>query len=378
MSRISGMDDLQSFSKIKGALFPWGQALSKTKNKLQFAQNTVVRSRWMNHGLMVLIVTASSFSGLTAQAISGNTPISRSNNNVLASETSDVFSIASIAVASGSLVAEDAIKLASEKANEISIPTTDGDFLSKKVIISTEGTAMRDTQNYVVQGGDTLAAIAEKFGITPQTIKWANQIEDETAIKQGQFLAILPVSGVVHTVKNGDTLAAIASKYQADQAQLVSFNNLENRSIAEGMQIIVPGGKIEGTSKPQSTIKATSPTQPKPQPTKAPALASFFGNSYSYGYCTWYVASRIKIPSNWGNGGNWAANAAAQGYKVDGNPTPGSIWSIWNGNWAGHSGIVEDVDLANGRMLVSDMNGPAGWGRVATYWTSIKGSFIHL
>ena len=59
--------------------------------------------------------------------------------------------------------------------------------------------------DYKVESGDTLSSIAQKFDISPDTIKWANDLTNANQIKPGQILKILPVTGVSHIVKSGDT-----------------------------------------------------------------------------------------------------------------------------------------------------------------------------
>lgn len=97
---------------------------------------------------------------------------------------------------------------------------------------------------YTVQGGDTLGGIAEMFGVSTNTIVWANNLKSKT-LKVGQELVILPITGVKHTVKSGDTLESIAKKYKAELDDVLSYNNLDKSSkIAIGDVIIIPDGVI--------------------------------------------------------------------------------------------------------------------------------------
>jgi hypothetical protein len=66
---------------------------------------------------------------------------------------------------------------------------------------------------YEVQPGDTVSTIADKFGISQDSVLWANDMEKSSTLKVGQVLRILPVTGVVHTVKKGETIYSIAKKY---------------------------------------------------------------------------------------------------------------------------------------------------------------------
>jgi murein DD-endopeptidase MepM/ murein hydrolase activator NlpD len=110
---------------------------------------------------------------------------------------------------------------------------------------------------YVVKQGDTLSTIAKMFGVSVNTVLWSNNLTVKDAIKPGQSLVILPVSGISHTVKKGDTLSTIASSYKADLAEIRNFNGLSEESIISiGDVIIVPDGEPRNIS--SGTIKVVS------------------------------------------------------------------------------------------------------------------------
>jgi murein DD-endopeptidase MepM/ murein hydrolase activator NlpD len=115
---------------------------------------------------------------------------------------------------------------------------------------------------YVVRQGDTLSEIAQLFGVTPNTIKWANDIPPSGTVRVGQVLTILPVTGVKYTVKSGDTLASVAKKYGADATEIANFNGIEG-SLAVGTQIIIPDGEAPVPAVKKSTsstaVAASSP-----------------------------------------------------------------------------------------------------------------------
>lgn len=111
---------------------------------------------------------------------------------------------------------------------------------------------------YVVRKGDTLSAIAKMFGVSANTILWANDIPKGGSVRVGQKLVILPVSGVQHTVKKGETVAKIAALYKADAEEIQGVNNLEDGdSLTIGDMIIIPNGvELEAPSvNPIKTIK---------------------------------------------------------------------------------------------------------------------------
>jgi len=95
---------------------------------------------------------------------------------------------------------------------------------------------------YSVQSGDTISSIARRFGVTVNTILWANNLGAYSLIRIGDRLAILPESGVLYTVKKGDTLARIAQTYDIEIDKITSSNNLGN-TISVGQKLILPGAK---------------------------------------------------------------------------------------------------------------------------------------
>jgi len=122
------------------------------------------------------------------------------------------------------------------------------------------------TIDYVVQDGDTTSSIAQKFDISVDTIRWQNDLKSKDAIKLGQTLQILPVTGVSHKVVKGDTVYSIAKKYDADAQAIVNFPfntfvNDETFELAVGQTIIVPEGvkKDEIPWSPVARVKQSTP-----------------------------------------------------------------------------------------------------------------------
>lgn len=98
---------------------------------------------------------------------------------------------------------------------------------------------------YVVREGDTLSEIGQMFGVSVNTIMWANDLTRATAIQEGQMLMILPITGVQHTVVKGDTVQSIAKKYRGDLEEITQFNDLDPAAaLAIGTVIIIPDGEI--------------------------------------------------------------------------------------------------------------------------------------
>ncbi|MEX0934058.1 MAG: peptidoglycan DD-metalloendopeptidase family protein [Candidatus Paceibacterota bacterium] len=98
---------------------------------------------------------------------------------------------------------------------------------------------------YIVRDGDSLSQIAKMFGVSTNTIIWANDISRGDLIREGQTLVILPLSGIKHTVEKGDTLNGIVKKYKGDIQEILDFNDLtEDVTLAVGDEIIIPDGEL--------------------------------------------------------------------------------------------------------------------------------------
>jgi murein DD-endopeptidase MepM/ murein hydrolase activator NlpD len=114
-----------------------------------------------------------------------------------------------------------------------------------------------------VQDGETLSSIADRYGLTMNTLLWENDLTEKSTLKAGQELRILPVDGVRHKVVKGETIYTVAKKYGLDdsEAQVIvdypfnEFLNDETFELAIGQQLVVPGGEIQKA--------ATPPRQPK-------------------------------------------------------------------------------------------------------------------
>ncbi len=274
------------------------------------------------------------------------------------------------------LVAGDASKTATTKSEQVALLTSDDSALAKRQVVSTAGNATRDIQSYAVQPGDTLSGIASKFNITTSTLKWANNLDDADMVKPGESLTILPVSGVLYTVGAADTADSLASAYNANAAQILSFNNAEVKGLQPGMKIIIPDGVKQDAPKAAPAARTTVRTAIARTDGSTPQLTRFAsaGNGYAYGYCTYYVAGRRSIPSNWGNANQWYYNAQASGFKVGSTPVPGAI--AWTGaGYYGHVAYVESV--SGGNVTVSEMNFNGGWNRV-TSRTAPASSFKYI
>ncbi len=100
---------------------------------------------------------------------------------------------------------------------------------------------------YRVADGDTVSSIAQKFGVTIDTIMWENNLKSVDSIKVKQLLKILPVTGVRYKVKRGETIYNIAKAHQVNPQNIIdypfnTFSNDETFALSAGQELMIPDG----------------------------------------------------------------------------------------------------------------------------------------
>lgn len=112
---------------------------------------------------------------------------------------------------------------------------------------------------YIAQSGDTLSTIAGQFGISLNTLLWANDLSVRSVLKPGAELTILPTSGVKHIVESGDTLSSISKEYSVEEDEIVKYNKLASANdLVVGEGLIVPNGEIAAPAPSRTTPSVTS------------------------------------------------------------------------------------------------------------------------
>lgn len=178
-------------------------------------------------------------------------------------------------------------------------------------LISREGLMI-----YKIQEGDNLSTIAAKFGISLNTILWANNGLKTSFIKPGQELVILPVSGVIHEVQEGETIDSIAALYSVDVGLIQKFNkNLSSTTL------IIPGAKPK-----RSLAQAAS--------LNLPAMSGYFAiptRGWNWGRLHSYNAVDIA------NACGTPVYAAAEGLVTQ-------VESGWNGGYGNYLIIEHPIN----------------------------------
>ena len=138
-----------------------------------------------------------------------------------------------------------------------------------------------DVSTYVVQPGDNLFMIAEKYGLRPETVLWGNYEvlrDNPQFLRPGQELTILPTDGVYYQWARGDNLSSIASFFRVAPDVIINYPGnrvfsdltaITPPEIAAGTWLIIPGGERD--------LKDWGP----PAITrKNPAAAAYYGAGY--------------------------------------------------------------------------------------------------
>lgn len=136
-----------------------------------------------------------------------------------------------------------------------------------------------EVTTYVVQPGDNLFDIADKFSLKPETVLWGNYevLQDNPQfLRPEQELNILPVDGVYYQWSDSDNLGAVADFFKVESEAILEWTgnrlNLFEGSdpqIAEGTWLIIPGGRRELRDWGPPAITRSNP-----------ASAAYYGSGY--------------------------------------------------------------------------------------------------
>ncbi len=136
-----------------------------------------------------------------------------------------------------------------DRANALAISSPLGESIAVDANIFQTSISLKPRDkiaDYTVEKGDTLSTIADKFGVSIETIRWANDLTNDS-ITVADSLKILPVTGIAYKVVKGDSVYSIAKKLDTDPQKIVDFPfndfaNPETFSLVEGQILIVPDG----------------------------------------------------------------------------------------------------------------------------------------
>lgn len=206
---------------------------------------------------------------------------------------------------------------------------------------------------YTVKDGDSISGIASHFGVSVNTILWANDLTIHSTIKPGMTLSILPVSGLQHTVQSGETLSSIATKFHASASEIATFNGLDaNATVVVGSTLIIPGGEeanaatVTKTSTAKAPVKKTSTTKT----TSKTTIRSDLGTAATSGYLQNPVPGALLTQGIHGNNG--VDLGAPSGTPIHAAAAGTVIISKGDAAWNGGYGSYVVISHSNGSQTL--------------------------
>jgi len=204
--------------------------------------------------------------------------------------------------------------------------------------------------SYEVQVGDTLSAVASRYGITLNTILWANDLANANTVRPGMKLKILPVSGLLHKVKKGDSLTKIAQNYKINQDIIIYQNKLEpEANLAAGTELILPGAEMKLAAPRRDTYIATD---------RGSSYRNNPGYDIKYGGGNLLMPTDGRLTQGFRNGhyGIDLANRALPPiYAAEAGKVLKAKYQGWNGGYGHHVIIEHDNGLQTLYAHMSDV-----------------------
>jgi surface antigen len=317
-----------------------------------------------------------------------------SNSGAITQEQVQTSDLAATAATAANLSVANSVSSQAISLNTIAaLDQSSTSVANKPQIIDTSEEDSAVLKSYTVVEGDTANSVAAKFGITVQTLKWANNLTaDQLAV--GTSITVPALDGVVYTVKDGDNLNTVADKYKSDATRIAAVNDLvDNQLPATGTRILLPGGVLPENEQPGYVAPTTRVSYTTTRNNFASggnclgrlaSLPDYPGaEKYAYGNCTRYAYNRRAelgkpVGSMWGNACSWAASGRAAGFRVDNTPEFGAVF-VENGWCYGHVGVVESVN-SDGSITISEMNnyGCGGYNIVNLRRVTNPGDYLYV
>lgn len=264
-----------------------------------------------------------------------------------------------------------------EESTDSQEQVQDNSYLSVNTIIDStkrDVSSYNQIIDYEVKPWDSFSSIAYKFGISTNTIYWANNFDTKRLLHPWEKIKIPPVSWVVHKIVSWDTLSSISKKYKIDQDKILSQNWLTiDSNLIAWNNLIIPWA-IKEIEKPvivASTKKVTAPKAKTNSVTKKTTtkLASSVDDDWEYDLvkrkakwnfywwnCTRFVAQYKNVDWSW-NAKDWLRNAKAKWHATW---STAQVWAIVVFNWwwynprYWHVWIVTSISWNN--IIIKDMN----------------------
>ena len=218
-----------------------------------------------------------------------------------------------------------------------------------KKAISEKQVANNDAINTVIANQQKLADDAQSLTTKQAELKAAElNLAAEKATAEDEKASLLEKKAAAEAEAKAAAEAEAAYKAkQASQQQTVVASG--NTTFTAQVQA------VSSSSESSSSSASTESTSYTPAPVKHRPTYSTNASSYPVGQCTWGVKTLAPWAGDyWGNGGQWAASAAAAGFRTGSTPQVGAI-ACWDDGGYGHVAVVTAVESST-RIQVSECN----------------------
>ena len=210
-----------------------------------------------------------------------------------------------------------------------------------KEAIAEKQIANNEAINTVIANQQTLADDAQALSTKEAELKVAQiNLAAEKASAEGEKNSLLEQKAAAQ--KAAEAAAAAEAAYRSQQAsQLQAIQASGNTNLSAQIQAVSGG----------------TPAAAAPAPAAAVSNVSYSSDASTYpvGQCTWGAKTLAPWAGNyWGNGGQWAASAAAAGFRVGSQPQVGAI-ACWTDGGYGHVAVVTAVQSTTS-IQVSEAN----------------------
>ena len=217
-----------------------------------------------------------------------------------------------------------------------------------KKAISEKQVANNEAINTVIANQQTLADDAQALTTKQAELKVAElNLAAEKATAENEKASLLEKKAAAEAEAKAAAEAEAAYKAkQASQQQTVAAS--ANTTFA---------AQVQATSSSSSSSSSDDDSSYTPAPTTVSQRPTYSSNASSYpvGQCTWGAKTLAPWAGDyWGNGGQWAASAAAAGFRTGSTPQVGAIAS-WDDGGYGHVAVVTAVESST-RIQVSECN----------------------
>ena len=229
----------------------------------------------------------------------------------------------------------------------------------------------QEVVKYTVQSGDTVFGIAEKWGLKPQTILWANYYtlrDDPHNLQPDQNLNILPVDGAYYEWQPGDGLGGVARFFGVTPEDIINYplNGLDpatvgdyaNPNIRAGTWLIVPGGSRPFISW-SAPIGVTRDNPAVARQMGPGACGTVQDGAVGFGSFVWPAIKHYL------SGFDYSPETNHRGIDIAGSPTEGA--------YAADAGVIVYAgwnDWGYGNMVVIDHGN--GWQTLYAHLGSIN------